>query len=171
MIKQITDLEPASTIELNKDCQFVMDTSSKNTKRVSFSNLKEKLLDDVYPELLDDVYPVGSLYFGLQETCPMETLIKGSVWEKIDGGRSIWTKEDGQTLGELVDGVLPKHTHSLTEAYESTVMAGSGANGVTGSQSTSSGTGTVYSSEVKNVEMGTTLRPPSLVINIWKRTQ
>lgn len=47
MIKQITDLEQATTIELNKDCQFVMDTSSKKTKKISFYDIENKISSDI----------------------------------------------------------------------------------------------------------------------------
>lgn len=47
MIKQITDLEPASTIELNKDCQFVMDNSQRKTRRVSFGDIKNDVIQNI----------------------------------------------------------------------------------------------------------------------------
>ena len=33
--------------------------------------------------LINNLYPVGTIYYGVQDTCPLETIITGSKWIKI----------------------------------------------------------------------------------------
>jgi hypothetical protein len=54
---------------------------------------------------LDALYPVGSVYLGIQETCPLANLISGSKWELVtssiitDVETSVDVKGTGKTLG------------------------------------------------------------------------
>ena len=83
MIKQIKDLSTASINDLNNNCQFVMDDSTGKTKKVSFNVLKQTINTDK-AEILNILYPVGSVYFGTGDVCPLQSLISGSTWEKLE---------------------------------------------------------------------------------------
>lgn len=54
---------------------------------------------------LDALYPVGSVYLGIQETCPLANLISGSKWELVtssiitDVKTNVDVKGTGKTLG------------------------------------------------------------------------
>ena len=53
-IKQISDLSSATLDDLNDNCQFVMDDSNKKTKKVSFFNLIQKIIEKVSSSNLID---------------------------------------------------------------------------------------------------------------------
>lgn len=122
--------------------------------------------------IIDSMYPVGSIYMSVNSSLPPEFTAGGMAWTPIAGGQGFWIVDGNDSdLGNHVDGVLPKHTHTCTGATGST----SAAPGVTisvarGSSSKSTGTGSI-SDTVSGIDMGETLRQPSFCIRAWQRTR
>lgn len=56
-------------------------------------------------DLINTLYPVGSIYIGLQDTCPLASF--GTTWQKISDGYYLQQKLPNKSLGNLVSAGLP----------------------------------------------------------------
>ena len=126
-------------------------------------------------DAFDILYPVGSVYISVTaKSAPFQN-ISGitSTWVQLATGRTLWNVAASGQLGETVNGVLPKHNHTLQllighsgtsvkNAYDRVDSDGVYGGGTTG--------GTTIDSTVSNVGIGNTLRPPSVTCTMWKRT-
>ena len=67
----------------------------------------EKMLGSIKSTVnIEQVYPVGSIYLSVTDTCPIQDLIEGSVWEKIASNISI-----GQTAPVIGNGMAVGFTN------------------------------------------------------------
>lgn len=128
---------------------------------------------------LKTIYPVGSVYIGTQSTCPMASLIDGSVWQLVSSGRALWTG-NGSNANTTIAAGLPNITGSFFPPVEN---AGSTADGAFVGQSitttlisanwrASSGTKFSFNASRSSSIYGksSTVQPPAYVVNVWRRT-
>lgn len=132
--------------------------------------------------LFATLYPVGSIYIGTQNTCPLITLIPGSVWELVAQDRSIQGSSNNHTANTTIEAGLPNITGSLTNVSSSRLggITGSGAFTATYKGQTSASGNDVkenvydisFSAQDKDPVYGqsTTVQPPAYVVNVWRRT-
>lgn len=120
--------------------------------------------------IIDSMYPVGSIYMSVNNSLPPELTAGGMTWAAIDGEQGFWIVNSGDSnLGNHIDGVLPKHTHTSNGATNSGSFAPGVWTGAKASSSKSTGTGSIAGT-VSGVSMGNTLRQPSFCIRAWRRT-
>lgn len=143
-------------------------------------------LDTQTYNILSLIYPVGSIYIGVQEDCPLKTLISGSTWVKVSEGRVLQGSDSSHSAGTTIAAGLPNITGHY---YENNPNAG-------GSASTSGISGALYNinfgqtvgkysqpggdtpcgigfdASLSNSIYGNsnTVQPPAYVVNIWRRT-
>lgn len=126
--------------------------------------------------ILTTIYPVGSIYIGTQNTCPMEGLISGSVWEKVSSGRVLQGSDSEHNPDTTIEAGLP----NITGSVGGVDRVGTGQDGAfyLGSNLSSGGT---TSNSWNNIEFdasrsnsiygnSNTVQPPAYVVNVWKRT-
>lgn len=126
--------------------------------------------------LLPSLYPVGSIYIGTQNTCPLTSLISGSVWTLVSSGKALWTG-NGSNGNSTIAAGLPNITGSFRAP--SWDVTGSGAFSSTDVGNTTLGTS--GNSEMLNISFSaknsnaiygksSTVQPPAYVVNVWRRT-
>lgn len=138
---------------------------------------KLKELDDALARLTgvdyDKMWPVGSIFISTtnSNTCPIQGLKSGWTWQKVTGryilgsGTLVGT-EESYTAGNLVEAGLPSHTHTYSKPSGASDRKGDDK-GV-GSYYTNTKTG-APSNEIYG--KSETVRPPAIVVDIWKRTK
>lgn len=153
------------------------DAVAKNQLDTVNSNLNARIND-----VLATLYPVGSLYIGTQETCPISTLISGSVWELVSAGRALWTS-DGTNANTTIEAGLPNITGKFSVVrranWENEDNGGAfkrdstWSAGVDGS-TTGDNWGGKYSFDAsRSSELygaSETVQPPAYIVNVWRRT-
>lgn len=129
---------------------------------------------------ISNIYPVGSVYIGIQATCPLATLIPDSTWELQDSGLVLQCSDSGHTAGTTISAGLPNITGSFlggdaehwgqtaTGAFTdsevlSTKFAGGNSALLQGKTFDASQSNSIYGNS-------TTVQPPALVVNVWIRT-
>lgn len=113
----------------------------------------------------DLMYPVGSIYISVNNETPFQN-IPGvtSVWDRIPSDLSLWSANDH--LGDTVSYLIPQHSHSYTRVnFGSTTQYGGAGQGKIGSTSSTTGPWPANGDS----HIGNTLRPPSILVSIWKR--
>ena len=137
-------------------------------------------LDTQTYNILSLIYPVGSIYIGVQEDCPLKTLISGSTWVKVSEGRVLQGSDSGHSAGSTIAAGLPNITGNTGNAGVTTDASSNGAFYV-GTQNTYNFP--VGSSNYKQKILyldasrssaiygnSNTVQPPAFVVNIWQRT-
>ncbi|MCQ2975134.1 MAG: hypothetical protein MJ211_10060 [Bacteroidales bacterium] len=122
---------------------------------------------DATVNIMTAIYPVGSIYIGLTSTCPLASYF--GTWEKVAGGRVLQGADDSTYVaGQTKEAGLPDHNHVYQYPITWAVGGGGGAGQyVAGSY----GANTTWASSVNSIYgNSTTVQPPALVVNIWKRT-
>ena len=61
--------------------------------------------------LFDKIWPIGSLYFGIMETCPLAALF--GTWEKVSSGRVLQGADANHNPGTTIEAGLPNITGTL----------------------------------------------------------
>lgn len=125
-------------------------------------------------DIISTIYPVGSIYIGVQDTCPLELLGAGK-WTLVSTGRVLQGSDDNHTAGTTIEAGLPDHNHDV--AYRRNDESGYHANGnITPHIYTPGYTLRGYApseNASKNnpiYGMSDTVQPPAYVVNIWQRT-
>ena len=124
---------------------------------------------------LQSVYPIGSLYIGINDTCPIANLF--GTWEKVAEGLCLQGAKGSQVPGNTVAAGLPNITATVY-TDRSRFSSASGAFAITNTSTSerggiSSGNGTLtFDASRSNSTYGksTTVQPPAYLVNIWKRT-
>ena len=129
--------------------------------------------------IMNTVYPIGCLYFGTQNTCPLEAIINGSTWEKVSSSlitsidTNVPVKGNGKTMGftngeynrglAMNNGNLGQSSFfdNLYNVDVGTVQNGSTTN-------PGKGVGLTTDSAASGI-VGSVTRTV-LTVNIWKRT-
>lgn len=124
------------------------------------------------------LYPVGSLYIGIQEVCPLESLIAGSTWELVAQDRALWGA-DGTNANTTIEAGLP----DIAGNVGGVDRVGSGQSGPFYTDGTGpNGSGTTTSNNWENIKFALskansiygnskTVQPPAYRVNIWRRTE
>lgn len=133
---------------------------------------------------LNAIFPVGSLYFGLMDTCPLAILLQGSVWEKIEGkyllasGTLSGTSEN-YTAGNSVGAGLPNITGNINGITTHGLTCDGAFTAGTSTATNVSGSGATWVEQTAELDASdsssiynasTTVRPPAFIVNVWKRT-
>lgn len=127
---------------------------------------------------IEAIYPVGSIYIGTQATCPLSTLIVGSVWTKIEGryllasGTLVGTEETYSATNTVAAG-LPDHNHSIDNGGSTNGDSpGSNFRWLATIPNAKTGTKITENASSSNPIYGssTTNRPAAYVVNVWRRS-
>jgi len=133
---------------------------------------------------LNDMWPVGSVFltFNNSETCPMADIIPGSAWTLVSSGKALWTGNGTNGNTTLQPG-LPNITGTVGDTTDtsnaSVDLATSGAfydeptahnNGYYPDYWTPAKT-LKFDASRSSVIYGasSTVQPPAVVVNVWKR--
>lgn len=130
---------------------------------------------------LKTMYPVGSVYIGTQSTCPMASLIDGSVWQLVSNGRALWTG-NGNNGNSTIEAGLPNITGSVDAILTSQRVGQQGVGSlVKRQQSTGGNNDGGYTRDSVQISIdasrsssvygkSSTVQPPAYVVNVWRRT-
>lgn len=126
---------------------------------------------------LQSVYPIGSLYIGVNDTCPIANLF--GTWEKVSEGRVLQGVSGSQVAGKTVEAGLPNingafgANESRGMDYTSGAFYLSKTGNRFGSNDSDNDNDTIiFDASRSNPIYGksTTVQPPAYLVNIWKRT-
>ena len=132
--------------------------------------------------VLSALYPVGSVYLGLQATCPLASLIQGSTWQLVSRGRALWGSDENHAAGTGISAGLPNITGSFNRQcfvnYGDGTDSGALYTGSANSPQTAGGTsgGCPYTVSIDASRSSSiygasnTVQPPAYVVNVWTRT-
>ena len=143
--------------------------------------------------LFATLYPVGSIYIGTQNTCPLITLIPGSVWELVSQDKSLQGSSNQHAADTTITAGLPNITATFgssvrISAYNTTTpsMYGTGAVTVSNRGTSNNEYSHVAQSQGANYAAygysfnanssssiygsSTTVQPPAYIVNVWRRT-
>lgn len=151
----------------------------------------DKAIEVAVKRAILKAHPVGSLYLSLTNENPSVAL-GGGTWVKIGTGKCLWGADSSHAVGTEIAAGLPNITGSVGQTYSGTTVNGGwhnyndcGGGGVgalylSGKTYGSSCTWANYNDAGKiafdasksNSIYGasTTVQPPALAVNIWKRT-
>lgn len=137
--------------------------------------------------IYDKIYPVGSIYIGLQASCPIAKLIPNSTWNIISKDRVLQGAHSTSTAGELIEAGLPNITGSVilnvdhnskvqiengdfTGAFSATDYR-TGNTVSSSSRSWDSNNKLTFNANLSNSIYGNsdTVQPPAYTVNIWQR--
>lgn len=164
--------------------------STKAEKQVSGLDQKMNLFMSSVNKTIEDLqnrinsfYPVGSIYLSLDDTDPAELF--GGVWDRIAQGRTLWGADDSNYIaGNTLEAGLPNIEGSFNHPTWAAIDAPKGS--VSGAFSWENGVTFKYTAMVENNRESTnflfdasksngiygnseTVRPPALVVYMWKR--
>ena len=133
-------------------------------------------------------HPVGSLYLSLTDDNPKNLL--GGEWVKVGSGKCLWGADSSHAAGTEIAAGLPNieatvsrtntdsgvidQKRAVTTTGAFTVLE-TGSNSYSGTSSYASGAIPAkfgFDASLSNSIYGnsTTVQPPALAVNIWKRT-
>ena len=132
--------------------------------------------------LLSTLYPVGSIYIGTQTTCPLASLITGSVWDIVATDKALWGG-NGSNANTTIAAGLPNITGGVSDMASNS----NGSSTYTGAFKKNSGSGgyghggVEYKQGINNVSFNaswsnsiygssSTVQPPAYRVNVWRRT-
>lgn len=177
-IKNTTDSNTSAGVGVYYDTNNNFAFATAPTVGTSYNDDKiatTKHVKDVLKGMLGDIYPPGSIYIGTQSTCPMATLITGSVWDKIEGRYLLASGKlvgggDAETYSatNTVEAGLPDHNHTVSHfghwggGTYSVFYQEEGDQTVTLTTSNASANNNIYSKS-------NTVRPSAYVVNVWRR--
>lgn len=133
--------------------------------------------NNIDTSIVELIYPVGSIYINIVDVNPANIFGFGT-WERVANNKALWGASTSGEVGTEKAAGLPNITGQAANAPS---LAGGG----TGAFYRSSGTETYsmqgstgqnaaiyFSASRSNSIYGnsTTVQPPALVVNIWKRT-
>ena len=126
---------------------------------------------------LQSVYPIGSLYIGINDTCPIANLF--GTWEKVAEGLCLQGATASQVPGKTVEAGLPNITAQADGFGRDLGVKTSGAFKTTSSSSGGcSSTSYAYNGLHFDASFCSsiykdncdTVQPPAYLVNVWKRT-
>ena len=131
-----------------------------------------------YTELLEALYPIGSLYMGIQDVCPLETLGIGS-WSKLNSGRVLQISDEEHSAGTTVEAGLPNITGNINRAFAEIDAKSEGAFYLSNNYSQNNWEGLSinrgwrfnFDASRSNPIYGAsdTVQPSAFIVNIWQR--
>lgn len=128
---------------------------------------------------MNTVYPIGCLYFGTQNTCPLEAIINGSTWEKVSSSlitsidTNVPVKGNGKTMGftngEYNRG-LAMNNGSLGQSSFFDNLYNVDVGTVQNASVTNPGKGVGLTTDSAASGIVGSVTRTVLTVNIWKRT-
>ena len=140
----------------------------------------DKAIEVAVKRAILKAHPVGSLYLSLTSDNPADLL--GGVWTKVGSGRCLWGADSSHGVGSEISAGLPNISGYINAVVldDGQAVTASGALSVSVSRARSwtgtTGTAcykTTFNASGSNSLYGasSTVQPPALAVNIWKRTQ
>lgn len=139
-------------------------------------------VDTKISEMLKALYPVGSIYIGTQSTCPLETLIPGSVWAAVTGHYLLASGTlAGTTETYVARNTVESGAPNITAQIKTSGTNQSGSGAVTYTQVSTGargwdGTGAANGQWDLNASSSSSvygksaaIRAPAYVVNVWRR--
>ena len=123
---------------------------------------------------LQSVYPIGSLYIGINDTCPIANLF--GTWVKVAEGLCLQGATGSQVPGNTVSAGLPNITGGLIRTNYEQVPGGALYQDGGRVQFTDGrgdfGINVGFDASRSNPIYGrsNTVQPPAYLVNVWKRT-
>lgn len=141
--------------------------------------IKGKSGNNFKRELLDAIYPIGIVVEFVNGTNPNEIML-GQKWEKLPGGRCLWSIENGEAGGPI-DAGLPNITGQFraytydhdgyhTGAFDTQARNGDGPGGGASNRAWITYKFNAASSSSIYKDSVTTVQPPAIKVYMWKRT-
>ena len=144
------------------------DASSFNTAAATAANTS--IIDK-----LKELYPKGAIYITTAETCPLETIITGSKWDRIYGryllasGPLAGTNNESYAVspGQIstVEAALPNHSHYVSVGKGNCTCQ----NVKSVKNHHGNGTNYAYVSGIAGFATSQTVRTPAFVVNVFIR--
>ena len=168
---------------INNDTYYIISDDSENveiTQTISSSSTKNEVPSALATfNLLKTIYPVGSIYINTTDVNP-STIFGFGTWERVAQNMTLWgSSADGQVgttksaglpnIAGLLSGVATfsssyaNNTLTATKEASANLPAGSGPTHYSTIKFNASKSSSIYGNS-------TTVQPPALVVNIWKRT-
>ena len=168
---------------IDNDTYYIISDDSENieiTQTISSSSTDTQVPSALATfNLLKTVYPVGSIYINTTDVNP-STIFGFGTWERVAQNMTLWgSSADGQVgttksagLPNIVGGLSGVATYAsaysnnaltATREANSNVTAGIGSTHFSTISLDASKSSPIYGNS-------TTVQPPALVVNIWKRT-
>lgn len=147
----------------------------------TFEETLDKAIEVAVKRAILKAHPVGSLYLSLTDENPSISL--GGTWVKVGSGKCLWGADSSHAVGTEISAGLPNITGTFNRnnGYGIISMPNS-SSGAFSANTTNIGRG-VSSSDVQGGNLlfdaslsnaiygaSTTVQPPALAVNIWKRT-
>lgn len=148
----------------------------------------DKAIDVAVKRAILKAHPVGSLYLSLTEENPSISL-GGGTWVKVGSGKCLWGADSSHAVGTEISAGLPNITGTWTSTWDvpSRGFYNLSTTGAFYSVSDASRAGRIagqnsgsqlnmgypcFDASKSNSIYGasTTVQPPALAVNIWKRT-
>lgn len=145
----------------------------------------DKAIEVAVKRAILKAHPVGSLYLSLTDENPSISL-GGGTWVKVGSGKCLWGADSSHAVGTEISAGLPNITGTFNPYSEGSGVATmrqllSGA--FYGVSTNQQGWGMSNGLDQDNYLIGidasrssaiygasTTVQPPALAVNIWKRT-
>ena len=162
-------------------------TAGDNSRNIATTAFVKTAVSNV----LSALYPVGAIYIGTQSTCPLATLISGSTWELVAGGKALWGYDGYHNAGTTIEAGLPNIIGGFTldtsggikVLRQDEVYGAFNLDDVSNSEGflAAASTGSINLPRSRRVKIdasrsssiygnSTTVQPPAYVVNIWRRT-
>ena len=175
---------------IDNDTYYIISDDSENieiTQTISSSSTKNEVPSALSVfNLLQAVYPVGSVYINTTDVNP-STIFGFGTWERVAQNMTLWGSSADGEVGTTKSAGLPNITGRIGYFSGDRVLKGNGMgelgafdkyNTINSSINNVSISGTAdsyyfdFDASLSNSIYGnsTTVQPPALVINIWKRT-
>ena len=132
--------------------------------------------------LLKTVYPVGSIYINTTDVNP-STIFGFGTWERVAQNMTLWgSSADGQVgttksaglpniTGQFGACVPDRHSRYASGAFVALSQLSTSGNTTNGGSATDVFGFSINASKSSSIYgNSTTVQPPALVVNIWKRT-
>lgn len=148
----------------------------------TFEETLDKAVEVAVKRAVLKAHPVGSLYLSLTEENPSISL-GGGTWVKVGSGKCLWGADSSHAVGTTISAGLPNITSEIkgTAGYGaiqcstpsfSGAISGTYLGNAAWSGSTNGCYNIKFDASKSNSIYGasTTVQPPALAVNIWKRT-
>ena len=153
----------------------------------TFEETLDKAIEVAVKRAILKAHPVGSLYLSLTDENPSISL-GGGTWVKVGSGKCLWGADSSHAVGTEISAGLPNATGAFSlRGFDngwSTIF--NDASGVCSVSRNGASEGAFLNGGSKNANRetltvslsrgnpiygaSTTVQPPALAVNIWKRT-
>ena len=132
-------------------------------------------------QVIESIYPVGSIYIGVQSSCPIADLGIGT-WQIVSSGKVLQGADSTHETCSSIDAGLPNITGKIESSYltvhkdnvEGSLSYAEDARPYYGSTASTSslycrGISLDASTSSNIYGNSSTVQPPAYVVNIWQR--